>query len=154
MKNEQLEQYWQTYIAGLPDNSSSCESYEVHQFGDSSTLADELSTLILKGTKTATCSALWEWEAEGINLPEIGTKKIVLDGNGNPICIIETTEIVIQSFSEVDAQFAYEEGENDRSLESWRKEHWQYFSRVLPEIGKEPTPEMLLVCERFRVVYK
>ena len=54
---------------------------------------------------------------------------------------------------DVDALFAYEEGENDRSLESWRKEHWQYFSRVLPRIGKKPTPEMLLVCERFLVVY-
>lgn len=61
---------------------------------------------------------------------------------------------MICSFNEVDAQFAYEEGENDRSLESWRKEHWQYFSRVLPKIGKKPTPEMLLVCERFRIVYK
>ncbi|MEY2979735.1 MAG: hypothetical protein RLZZ435_3875, partial [Cyanobacteriota bacterium] len=124
------------------------------QFGDSSALADELSNLILKGSKTATCSALWEWEAEGIQLPEIGTKTIVLDGKGKPTCIIETTEIMIRSFSAVDAQFAYEEGENDRSLESWRQEHWQYFSRVLPEIGKEPTPEMLLVCERFRVVYQ
>lgn len=141
-------------MAGLLDASSSDESYEAHQFGDSSNLADELSSLILKGSKTATCSALWEWEAEGTQLPEIGTKTIVLDGNGNPTCIIETTEIIICSFNEVNAQFAYEEGENDRSLESWRKEHWQYFSRVLPEIGQEPTPEMLLVCERFRVVYK
>jgi uncharacterized protein YhfF len=154
MKNEQLGQYWQTYIAGLPDIALSDESYEAEQFGDSSTLANELSSLILKGTKTATCSALWEWEAEGIQLPEIGKKTIVLDGDGNPTCIIETTEILIRSFSEVDAQFAYEEGENDRSLGSWRKGHWQYFSRVLPEIGKEPTSEMLLVCERFRVVYK
>lgn len=154
MKNEHLGRYWQTYIAGLPDTALSDDSYEAHQFGDSSTLADELSSLILKGTKTATCSALWEWEAEGIQLPEIGTKTIVLDGNSNPTCIIETTEIVICPFNEMDAQFAYEEGENDRSLESWRKEHWQYFLRVLPEIGKKPTPEMLLVCERFRVVYK
>ena len=154
MNNERLEQYWQTYIAGLPDPSSSDESYEAHQFGDSSTLADALSSLILKGIKTATCSALWEWEAEGSQLPVIGTKTIVLDGNANPVCIVETTEIFIRSFSEVDAQFAYEEGEDDRSLESWRKEHWDYFSRVLPEIGKEPTPEMLLVCERFRIVYQ
>jgi uncharacterized protein YhfF len=153
MNEEQLEQYWQAYLATLPTPASSVGTYDTGQFGDSSTLADELSSLILKGIKTATCSALWEWEAEGIQLPEIGIKTIVLDGKSNPTCIIETTEIVIRSFSEVDLQFAYEEGENDRSLESWRQEHWQYFSRVLPEIGKEPTPEMLLVCERFRIIY-
>ncbi|MGA1133106.1 MAG: ASCH domain-containing protein [Prochlorotrichaceae cyanobacterium] len=107
MKNEQLDQYWQTYIAGLPDTASSDESYGADQFGDSSALADELSNLILKGSKTATCSALWEWEAEGIQLPEIGTKTIVLDGKGKPTCIIETTEIMIRSFSAVDAQFAH-----------------------------------------------
>lgn len=154
MNNEKLKQYWQSYIAEFPNISSGSESYEAHQFGDSSALADKLGDLILKGVKTATCSALWEWEAEGSDLPKVGAKTIVLDGNEKPLCIIETTEIAIRAFSEVDAQFAYEEGEDDRSLESWRKEHWEYFSRVLPHIGKQPSPEMLLVCERFHIVYK
>jgi uncharacterized protein YhfF len=55
---------------------------------------------------------------------------------------------------EVDAQFAYDEGEGDRSLDHWRTAHWEYFSRVLPLIAKEPISDMPLVCERFRVVYK
>lgn len=67
--------------------------------------------------------------------------------------IIETTEVTLRVFDEVDAQFAYEEGEYDRTFESWREKHWKYFSRVLPQIGKQPTPQMLLVCERFRIVY-
>lgn len=154
MNKEQLEQYWQAYLVTLPNASSTVESYEAHQFGDHSALADQLGNLILKGVKTATCSALWEWEAEGSEIPKVGLKTIVLDGSDNPLCIIETTEVAIRAFSEVDTQFAYEEGENDRSLESWREGHWKFFSRVLPEIGKKPTPEMLLVCERFRVVYK
>ncbi len=83
----------------------------------------------------------------------MGIKTVILNGEGAPICIIETVEINIRSFSEVDTQFAYDEGEEDRTLESWRQEHWKYFSRVLPKIGKSPGPEMLLVCERFRVVY-
>ncbi len=77
----------------------------------------------------------------------------MVDGNYNPVCIIETIEVGIRSFNQVDTQFAYEEGEGDRSLESWRQVHWQYFSQVLPDIGREPTPEMPLVCERFRVIY-
>ena len=123
------------------------------QFGDNPALANELGALVLAGTKTATCSALWEWEAEGSDLPQVGTKTVVLNGAEQPICIIETTEITVQPFNQVDAQFAYDEGEDDRTLESWRREHWKYFSRALPKIGKQPTEEMPLVCERFKVVY-
>ena len=83
----------------------------------------------------------------------MGAYTIVLDGEGQPLCIIQTTEVTIRAFDAVDAQFAYDEGEGDRTLEYWRREHWRYFSRVLPNIGKKPTPEMPLVCERFQVVF-
>ena len=153
MNKEQIEQYWQSYLATTSNASLSNGNYEAHQFGDSAALTDELGNLILKGVKTATCSTVWEWEAEGSELPKIGSKTIVLDGNDIPLCVIETTEVTLRAFNEVDGQFAYEEGEDDRSLKSWREEHWRYFLRVLPQIGKQPISQMLLVCERFRVVY-
>ncbi len=153
MNKEHIEQHWQSYLATTLNASSSNGNHEVHQFGDSAALADELGSLILKEVKMAACSTVWKWEAEGSEPPKIGSKTIVLDGSDRPLCIIETTEVTLRAFNEVDAQFAYEEGEDDRSLESWREEHWRYFSRGLPQIGKQPTPQMLLVCERFRVVY-
>jgi uncharacterized protein YhfF len=154
MNNLQIEQYWQAYWSTRSAPAASNETYIISQFGDSPLLMDELTQLVLEGTKTATCSALWEWEAEESTLPEVGTKTIVLDSSNQPVCILETTEVTIQAFNQVDAQFAYDEGEDDRTLESWRTEHWKYFSRVLPQIGKEPTPDMPLVCERFQVVYR
>lgn len=154
MSKESVEAYWQAYLAARSEDASVDSTYMVEQFGDHGQLADELAQLVLAGTKTATCSALWEWQAEGSALPEVGLKTIVLDSNPQPLCIIETIEVTIRAFNKVDAQFVYDEGEDDRSLESWSKEHWKYFSRVLPQIGKEPNPEMLLVCERFRVVYQ
>jgi uncharacterized protein YhfF len=87
-------------------------------------------------------------------LPEVGQKTIVLDGSDDPLCTIETTEVEVRPYNEVDARFAYEEGEGDRSLESWRQAHWRFFSRTLPNMGKEPTPDMPLVCERFRVIHE
>ena len=119
-------------------------------------MAEKLGALIViaSGTKTATCSALWEYEAEGEPLPETGLKIIVLDGNGDPMCIVETTELEVRPYGEVDARFAYEEGEGDRSLEYWREAHWRFFSRNLQDIGKEPATDMPLVCERFHVIYK
>jgi uncharacterized protein YhfF len=116
-------------------------------FGDAPQMADELLALVLDGTKTATCSALSEYEAEGERLPQPGGRSVVVDGRGAPACVIETCEVAIRRFDEVDAAFAHDEGEGDRSLAYWRREHKRFFRRhgLFSEA-------MLLVCERFRVV--
>jgi uncharacterized protein YhfF len=155
VEDNRIETYWQRFLDTLPpDSPVRDERYVAESWGDSPQMADELGALISAGTKTATCSALWEYEAEGESLPEIGLKTIVLDGNGDPMCIVETTEVEVWPYDEVDARFAYEEGEGDRSLEYWREVHWLFFSRTLPNIGKEPATDMPLVCERFRLVYR
>ena len=151
----QVEAYWQRFLATRPaDDPTHRHTYVAEQFGDTPELANSLAALVLEGIKTATCSALWEWEAEGSSIPEVGLKTIVLDGNDVPLCIIETTEVTVRPYNEVDAQFAAEEGEGDRTLDYWRAAHWTFFSRTLPKIGKEPTPDMPLVCERFHVIYR
>lgn len=155
MDDNRIEAYWRSYLETLPpDSPVRDERYAAEGWGDSPEMADELGVLIASGTKTATCSALWEYEAEGEPLPTAGLKTIVLDGKGAPMCIVETAEVEVRPFEEVDARFAYEEGEGDRSLQDWREAHWRFFSRTLPNIGKEPAMDMPLVCERFRVVYK
>ncbi|ABW31758.1 ASCH domain-containing protein [Acaryochloris marina] len=154
MEKPAIEHYWQSYCQTLSPDEDLDQPYLVEQFGDSPEMANELGQLVLAGTKTATCSALWEWEAEHSPLPTVGLKTIVVDGSETPFCIIETTEVNICPFDQIDAQFAYDEGEDDRTLESWQREHWKYFSRALPKIDKEPTHNMLLVCERFQIVYR
>ena len=155
MKSESVKKYWQSYLDGLPPNTPTDNlRYVAEYFGDLPDLANELAALIVAGTKTATCSVLWEWEADGDPLPEVGLKTIVLDSNLQPLCIIETTEVTVRPYNHVDAQFAFEEGEGDRSLNYWREAHWYFFSRSLPKIGKKPTQDMPLVCERFKVIYR
>lgn len=149
------EQFWQAWLATLPPGAPARNApYVVEPFGDNPALADELVALVLAGTKTATCSALWDWEAEGNPPPEPGLLWVVLDGGGEPRCIVETMEVTHRRYDEVDADFAAAEGEGDRSLTYWRKAHRRFFSRTLPAIGKEFVADMPLVCERFRVVYR
>lgn len=153
-KTNRIEAFWRSYLGTLPpDSPTREEAYEAEMFGDTPELADELGALILAGTKTATCSALWEYEAEDEPLPKVGEKAVILDGHGNPLCIIETTEVEIRAYEDVGANFAFLEGEGDRSLEHWREAHWNLFSRTLAGIGKQSAMDMPLVCERFRVVY-
>lgn len=151
---DRVEAYWRAYIESLPEGSPARDDgYEAWSFGDGSGMADELGELVASGRKTATCSALWEYEAEGEPLPAVGEKSVILDGNGAPLCIIETTQVETCRFDEVDGSFARDEGEGDLSLAYWRGAHERFFRRTLPAIGREFAPGMPLVCERFRVVY-
>jgi uncharacterized protein YhfF len=61
--------------------------------------------------------------------------------------VLETTELVQRTIDDVDASFAFDEGEGDRSLAYWREAHQRYFAR---NGGFEPG--MLLWCERFRLI--
>jgi uncharacterized protein YhfF len=47
-----------------------------------------------------------------------------------------------------------DEGEGDLSLEYWRKAHWRFFTREAITEGYEVSDDMLLSCERFRVLYR
>jgi uncharacterized protein YhfF len=155
MTEETVKSYWDRFLASLPPHSPyRTKTYVAEGWGDGPALADELGALIVQGTKTATCSALWEWEAEEHPIPKVGLMTIALDGSGEPLCIVETVEVTIRKYNEVNADFAREEGEGDLSLNYWREAHKNYFSRVLKKIGKEFSEEMPLVCERFRVIYK
>jgi uncharacterized protein YhfF len=155
MTEETIKAYWQKFLSSLPaDSPYHAKIYISEGWGDSPEMADELGGLIAQGAKTGTCSALWEWEAEGNSIPEVGLVTIVLDGKGDPLCIVETTEIFIRKYNEVNADFARAEGEGDLSLEYWREAHRNFFSRVLPKFGREFSEEMPLVCERFKVIFK
>ena len=155
MHKDTIEAYWQEFLATLPpDSPYHAKSHIAEGWGDGPEMADELGALIVNGTKTASCSSLWEWEAEGESPPEAGAVTIVLDGRGKPIGIVETTEITIRKYNEVGADFARDEGEGDLSLRFWREAHKNFFSRSLPAIGKEFSEDMPLVCERFRLIYK
>ncbi len=149
-----VEEFWQAYLDSLDVDAEKPDSYYASGFGDTPEMADELGKLVVDGVKTGTASLAWEYNYDGEPLPRAGEHSIVLDGNGDPMCIIETTRVYIEPYNMVDEEQAYAEGEGDRSLDYWRDVHWNYFSRRCEVIGREPSEHMPVVCERFQVVYK
>lgn len=115
---------------------------ESFSFGDGGELADPLCDLVVAGVKTATC-----WPVSDGQQTEIGKRMVLKDGVGRARAVIETVELVQQRFVEVDADFAWHEGEGDRTLEYWRSAHRTYF-----EGQGVFAPDMMLWCERFRLV--
>ena len=152
-KQSEVEAFWQAYLASLPEGVEPPSSYEAWSFCDNEEAANELGDLVKAGIKTATCSLVWEYEAENEELPQVGDVSIITNWDGDPLCIIETIEVQVKAFNEVEKEFAYDEGEGDRSLVYWRRVHWDVFSKECLAIGQESTETMPLVCERFRVVF-
>lgn len=87
-------------------------------------------------------------------MPTVGHLQVVTDWHGNPICIIEIDTVTQCPYNEVTAEFAKAEGEGDLSLEWWREAHWNFFSKECNELKIEPQQDMMLVLERFHVVYQ
>lgn len=150
---DSVGRFWHAYLATFPADAAPDSPPPAWGFGDSPGMADELGHLAASGRKTATCSLLWEHEITGEPLPQVGQLSIILDGAGEPLCLIETVEVTIKPYNQVDAAFAAEEGEGDRTLAYWRAAHWRYFSRICPLYSLEVSETMPLVCERFRVVH-
>lgn len=143
---EAVEAFWNEFSAA----TGSTATFEAWAFGgeDTPDLADELAELVLHGPKRATASLYQDAVADG-DLPVIGGYSVILDSKDSPVCIIRTTRIDLVPFGEVDEQFAWDEGEGDRSLEWWREAHIRFFAGE----GRTLTDQTLLVLERFEMVW-
>ncbi|WP_166972974.1 ASCH domain-containing protein [Brevibacterium atlanticum] len=148
MNEGPLERFWfsvRTRIPELPERVP-----EAWAFGATADHADELLDLVVSRIKTGTASALWDIEADGESVPEVGELSIILDGQERPRAVIETTAVDTVPFAEVTAEHAWSEGEGDRTLEAWREIHERFWR----EHGRrEFAVDMPVVCERFELIY-
>lgn len=121
-------------------------------FGATPEQADKHLELVLSGIKTATSDALWDYEAEGEELPTPGALGIVTDGRGVPHALVVTTQVEIVPFNEVGAEHAHLEGAGDRSLATWREVHERFFTEHAAH-SRGFSPDMPVVLQRFAVLY-
>jgi len=143
--------YWARYCAqaALPP-STPCQAW---CFGDSPKMAHELAELVLHGPKRATAGMVaWnETHPEDAPLPD--GYSVVTEHDGTPRCVIRTTWLDRRPLDQVDATFAWDEGEGDRTLPDWMDGHRRYFSRVCPSLGLPFANDMPVQLERFELLY-
>ncbi len=151
MMNGNIKEFWREFCE--TSNTNPETAFQVWHFGLGREDAEELSDLVLQGKKRATASLPWEYEEKPEDAPLVGGYSVVTDFEGNPKCVVRTTELRILPFNEVDAEFASDEGEGDQSLDYWRQAHWDYFSQRCAALGREPDTEMPVNCERFELLY-
>ena len=155
MESNSVKKMWQAYLQVIGEEQETTEkTYTAWYFCDNEKDANELAALVKAGRKRATAGAVWTYEHEQESLPKIGDYTVITNWQGAAQCIICVTSVNIIPFNEVTAEFARTEDEGDGSLAYWRKVHWDFFSRELASIGKQPDETMPVVCEEFKVVYQ
>ena len=108
-------------------------------------LRRQLVAAVLAGAKTATAGLAEEYAAEGEAVPSAGDR-FVLDGfDEEPLAIVEVTDARVVPASQIDVQFARDEGEGFETVDDWRVAHEKFFERTIE-------PETEIVAIRFRVV--
>jgi len=147
-----IRSFWTTFLSASgrhPDTPL----FEVFHFDDHEQSANELAQLVLQGKKSATASLLWEYRVDDKRPPREGDLSVVTDWDGVPLCVIESSQVEVRAFDDVEEDFAAAEGEGDLSLRYWRDVHWRYFERVCDALGRQRSSQMPVVCEKFRVVF-
>jgi uncharacterized protein YhfF len=147
----QVKEFWQKFCDASGTNPAT--PYQVWYFGNSPEMAQALTALVLQGKKRATASLVEFNESHAELAPVENGYSVVTNFEGVPLCVIQTTEIRHLPFDEVDAQFAFDEGEGDRTLADWRDGHRRYFTKEAAENGLGFNEKSLVCCERFRLLF-
>ena len=153
-KSPATEAFWQAFKSA---SGSPAPDYEVAAFGDTPEERDELAALAAAGTKRATASLLRDYdgpgEDAGLALPKVGDLVVLVDGQETPVFIWRSTEITIKPLNQVDASFAWDEGEGARTVESWLADHRAYFGDQARREGFPMRDDIDVVFERFEIVW-
>lgn len=150
-----VKKMWSDYLTSISENiDNTNKSYTSWYFCDNEKSANDLATLVKKGIKRGTTSLYDFYKIDNEELPIPNTYSIITDWNGIAQCIIRTKKVTILHFKDVNEELANIEGEGDKSLEYWQKEHIYFFTKELKEIHMEFSQNTLVVFEEFEVVYQ
>ncbi|RHW33998.1 ASCH domain-containing protein [Lysinibacillus yapensis] len=141
-----VQQFWIDFCA--ENHKEGIKFKDAFQFGVS---ADWLADLVVEGKKTATTSGFVFYELEKEAIPQAGEYYIVLDGQEEPVAVIQIHSVEVVPMNEVTEEYALAEGEGDYRF--WWDAHEKFFTDLLKEYNMEFSPNMLVVCERFEKVY-
>lgn len=148
----ELDEYWSNFIRDTcrdPEDKCSGDLF----FEAKGFVGDELITLILTDKKKAFFTSWSTYTIDQEPLPVSGELYIVVDRANNPRCVIEIQSVEVLPFNEVTWEMAALEGE-DENLGSWREKEREYLEDEGAVLGFEFSPDIKLVFQTFKVVYK
>ena len=116
--------------------------------------ADTCIMLVQAGLKTATSGALASYLHYQVPVPQQGDMAILTNWEGEAQFILQTTQVDIVPFNEVDEDYAMKEGEGDQTLSYWKEKHWSFFAKDLASFGEVAEEDLMVICEEFELLYQ
>lgn len=150
--HESVYTMWAAFQAKNPEYQDK-DFTDSFNFCDNEKDAKECGQLTEDRIKQATSTSLWWFEHFKEALPEVGNIYVISDWYGIAKAIVRTTSVEKIPFNEVSDEYAAIEGEGDKSLEHWKKTHWDYYTRDMEPEGYFPKEDMLIVCEKFETLW-
>ncbi len=151
MKNEAVQLFWEEFSKANPSYKN--HTFNYGYFCDNEADANTCAELVKNDIKRATAHALLSLQLNNTPLPKIGDLFVVTDWPGTPKCIVKTTSVKLLPYFTINAEHARLEGEGDKSLEHWQRNHWAYYTRELKPFNRYPSQSMIVVFERFEKIY-
>ncbi|NCN27850.1 ASCH domain-containing protein [bacterium] len=152
LKKDQLD-FWNMYLSTLAkDDIPSDPDILVMPAGNLS-ITDELIALYKQGKKSAGSGLLEDYQSMGDPLPKVNDFWIVLDSKESPAILLKTVKVELNKYKDLPEYIAIAEGEDDLSVESWKRLHSEFFTPFLEKWGVKNLDEATVITEFFQVVY-
>ncbi len=137
------------YLESLNEEERKNTYVSRYAFGYEEEMQDRLAQLVLKGDKRATTSLYCLYDLENERLPQVGDINIILDSREEEICVTVNTAVYRKPFKDITEEYAFREGEGDKSLKYWKDGHAAFF---MEETEGKFTEDMEVVCEEFELL--
>ena len=146
-----IDAFWKRFLKSHGISNHPCPV--VFYLCDNQHDADTCAALVVAGIKQATAPSKWWFDKHKEGLPHVGEYSVITNWSGEPQAVIQTTAVMVVPFGQVDAAFAYAEGEGDRSLAEWQRVHRSYYAREIGCNESKITDDFKVVCHRFRCIF-
>ncbi|APQ17521.1 ASCH domain-containing protein [Maribacter hydrothermalis] len=151
MENASARNMWGNYLKNHLEDVFH-EAPKTMHFGDNEQDANEIAKLIKNGTKKAISYSLLGLQNRNEPLPKIGDYIVVTDWSGEAQCIVSTKAVSLKPYFSIDETYAQLEGNGDKTLNSWKKYYWDFFTKELQKFNRQPRESMIVVCQTIEKV--
>lgn len=148
----ELDEYWANFLKNTnrdaEDKCSGDLSFEGKGFVQS-----QINSIVLAGQKQAFFTTLATFTIDNEPLPISGELYILVDNQNKPLCVLEIESVNIIPFNEVTFEMVKKEGEC-ATMGEWKEKMQEYIEDEAHVLGFEYSPDIKLVYQTFKVIYK
>ncbi len=147
-----LDEYWKNFLTkNNRDEDEKCSgdlTFDGKCFENA-----QINSIVLAGQKTAFFTTLANYTIDNEPLPLMGEIYLLVDVQNNPVCVLEIDSVNILPFNEVTLEMVNREGEC-QNLDEWKEKMQEVIEDEAAIYGYEFTPDIRLVYQTFKVIYK